>query len=217
MITVDIILKQETTLQMYLYNVSFNLNNTNNVLIPSIPESAANDEDKSTKRVCLCDTVEHCMQAIAVGNRCIKAGAQFILRVADIPKTNKRLIKPLALKQCNKVPDALENNEYWYLDKLTFKVYKCVINSFDYNRDIAWTCLTAEQVRHTVYGICNKIKLERYTISKSVYKAIMDYAHRHKLYGLEDDIWDAIVELPWAQKTIIYNLNISVIEEIIQK
>lgn len=201
---------------MKLYNVSFNLNNTNNALIPTIPESVAVDEDKCTKRICLCDTVEHCMQAIAVGNRSIEAGRQFILRVTDIPKTSKRLIKPSVLKQYNKVPDALENNEYWYLDKIAFKVYRCIIKSFDYDRDIAWTCLTTEQVRQTVYSICNKIKLERYKTPKSVYNAIMNYVHKHDLYDLEDDIWDAIVELPWAQKTNIYNMNFSVIEEIIE-
>ena len=43
---------------MKLYNVSFNLDNIDNVIEPRIPESAAEDENKTFERVCLTDSVE---------------------------------------------------------------------------------------------------------------------------------------------------------------
>lgn len=197
---------------MKLYNVSFNLNDTNTLMIPSIPESAAQDEDKVTPRICLSDTVEHCMQAIAVGNRDIQAGAKFILREFEIPKTHSRLIKPNQLKATKRVPDALENNEYWYLSIKKCKIYQCEIIDFDYERDIAWTCLNINQVINVIYNHCKDIKLERYKNPQSAYEAFLRYTTNHKMWNLQDDVWEDLVELPYAQKTIIKDMKYKIFQ-----
>ena len=109
---------------MKLYNVTFDLNNTNNVLTPAIPESAGNGENKEIKRVCLTDSVEHCFQAIASCNREIRKGAKFIIKEVDVEK-DELLITPDFLFNEGYVPDALENNEYWY----QIGKYGCVCES----------------------------------------------------------------------------------------
>lgn len=198
---------------MILYNVSFNLHNTRNRMLPAIPSSTADDEDRTTQRICLTDSVEHCMQAIAVGNRKVEIGAHFILRVVDISKNDTNLIIPILLKQSNKVPDALENSEYWYLKPKKAKVYLCEIQDFSYERGIAWTCITPEQCRNTIYKHFTGIKLERFKSSEVIFNNFVRYTNKHHLWDLQDEVWEDMIELPWAQKTTIYNMKYKIIKD----
>lgn len=50
---------------MHFYNITFDIEDDNKMLYPYIPGTAGDNEDKTTPRVCLCDSVAHCMQAIA--------------------------------------------------------------------------------------------------------------------------------------------------------
>lgn len=198
---------------MIFYNVTFNLNDTRDVLHPCIPESAAKDENKTIPRVCMTDSVEHCMQAIAVGNRDVQSGSKFILRKINI-KSDDGLINPRFLKETSYVYDAMENNEYWYLHPVKTENYLCEIISFDYEFDLAWSCISRKQCLDAVAKYMNIKRFTRYKTSKGIYKAFCNYCTEHKLWDWEDGIWDDLAMLPWAQKTRIYNLKYKVIKQL---
>ena len=201
---------------MKLCNITFNINDERTILKQSIPESAAEDEDKTIYRVCLADSVAHCMQAIAVDNRNACIGSEFILREVTVDENSQFLIKPTYLYKRKLVPDALENNEYWYLRSLHCNTYLCRITRFDYEFDIAWTCIDFKDCKTIIqkylpnFNICKDIKN-----SKILYQSAMSYCDKHHLYNESDLIWDDIAMLPWAQTIKIHNLEYEVIKEII--
>lgn len=125
---------------MILYNISFNTNDLQDTYYPIIPDTCGDSENKTIKRVCLADSVEHCMQAIAPCNRHLKTGNNFILRSVD-SNNIKRLIKPSELVAKGYVKDALENNEYWSLDAVKFILREYEIVDFETEFDIAWTVI----------------------------------------------------------------------------
>ena len=186
---------------MTLYNVTFNMRDRRRVLNPSIPESAGDGEDKTISRVCFTDSVANCIQAIAVCNRDIREGATFILREVDTDKLDKRLlIKPKELKERGLVPDALENNEYWYLGKVNVESMACKIVEFDAEIDLAWACIPIQSCRAIVKKYLPKFAVNKYKITKNLYDAAMKYCSENKLYYAEDGIWDDLAMVPWAQK-----------------
>lgn len=198
---------------MKLYNITFNLRDTKDRLIPAIPESAGATENKTIQRVCLTDSIEHCMQAIATCNRNIAVGKQFIVREVEIPANHSKLIHPKQLYRHKLVPDALENNEYWYLESIRCKVYLCTIQSFSYEHTVAWSCITAKQVREIIEKYTKCLNLSKYKKSITVYNAFCTWAEKEKQYKMEDDVWDDIVMLPWAQKTEIRNIKFKINEK----
>lgn len=198
---------------MRLYNVTFNMQDKRRVLEPSVPESAGSGEDKTIKRICLADSVEHCMQAIAVGNRDIREGATFILREVDTKDLDKKLlIKPKELKEKGLVPDALENNEYWYLGKIKFNRVACKIVEFDAEIDLAWTCIPIKACRSVVKKYLPNFPVNRYKITKNLYESAMDYCNKHKLWNESDAIWDELAMVPWAQKRRINHVKMLLIK-----
>ena len=209
---------------MKFYNISFNLKNTNNVLVPAIPDSAGTDENKTIKRVCITDSIEHCMQAVASANREMCKGAKFIVREVDIPLNREKLVHPRFLKEQRYVPDALENNEYWYLEQLRCNMYLCEIDSFDYEFTISWSCITREQILNVIKKYTKTKRFEKYKTSQGVYNAFCRYINektqfaiegtRNVYYNMYDEVWDDLVELPWAQKTKIYNLRYKVLKQL---
>ena len=199
---------------MKFYNVTFNLNDNKGVLIPCIPDSAGNGENKTIPRVCLTDSVEHCIQAIASGNREVHKGAKFIVRETDIPTTRAELINPRFLKEQGYVPDALENKEYWYLKPVEFKRYLCEIVSFDYEFDLAWSCISRKQCLDAISKYMNINRFTKYKTSLGVYNAFSRYCNQNKKYDEYDNVWDDLAMIPWAQKTKIYNLKYKVLKQL---
>lgn len=196
---------------MKLYNVSFDLNNTNELLVPTIPHTAGPEEDKTSRRVCLADSVAHCMLAISTEYRNIAVGSKFILKTVEI-EPDKFLITPKQLIKYKKVPDALENNEYWYLYPIRCKsVYLCEITDFDSEIDLAWTCIKPEQCRDIVKKHTG-LDFKRCKTSKGIYKSFCKYAHERQLWSMMDDVWDELAELPWAQGRKMNKLNYKVIK-----
>ena len=197
---------------MKFYNVTFNLADNRDILTPCIPDSAGTDEDKTIPRVCLTDSIEHCIQAIATGNREVYKGAQFIVREADI-KSDEKLVHPRFLKELNYVPDALENNEYWYLNPIKVKRYICKIESFDYEFELAWSCISRKQCLDAIGKYMSIKRFVKYKTSKGIYNAFCRYCTEHKKWDWEDSIWEDLAMLPWAQTTKIYNLKYKVIKQ----
>ena len=199
---------------MTLYNVTFNIKDKRNILEPSIPDSAGDGENKTIKRVCLTDSIAHCMQAIAVGNRDIRVGATLIIREVSLKNLDKKLlISPRELKERGLVPDALENNEFWYLGKVKFKCITCKIVDFDAEIDLAWTCIPIQSCREIIKKYIPKFPVYRYKITKNLYEAAMQYCNKHQLWDTEDNVWDELAMIPWAQKRSIEDLKLLRVED----
>lgn len=186
---------------MRLYNVSFDTNDKTVVLRPRIPESAGEGENKTIARICLADSIEHCMQAIAVGNRDIRVGAEFVVHMVDTSSLQVgSLITPERLVQRGLVPDALENNEYWYLSPVLSNRGVFRIENFDAEICLAWTCIEIEDCRRIVSKYLPDFHVNRYRNSRNLYEAAMAVCNEKHLWDIEDAIWDELAELPWAQK-----------------
>lgn len=194
---------------MTLYNVTFNIKDNRSILEPTIPDSAGDGENKTIKRVCLTDSVSHCMQAIAVGNRDIRVGASIIVRKVDTKYLDTSLlIKPKELKERGLVPDALENNEYWYLSAVNVKCGKYQIVNFDAEIDLAWTCININDCKEIIRKYLPLLNIERYRNTKNLYEYAMCYCNKYRLYDIQDIIWDELAMLPWAQKRSINKVQL---------
>lgn len=186
---------------MRLYNVNFDTNDKTVVLRPRIPKSAGEGENKTIARICLTDSIEHCMQAIAVENREICVGAEFVVHTVNMSDLQKSsLIVPERLVQSSLVPDALENNEYWYLlpvlsDRSVYRIEK-----FNAEMCLAWTCIKIEDCRRIVSKYLPDFPVNRYRNSHNLYEAAMAVCNERCLWDIEDAVWDELAELPWAQK-----------------
>lgn len=206
------------------YHVSFDTENKDNYFIPKIPQSAASDEDKVTPRICLAKDVEHCIQAISA-SRELYIGSKFILRSVTIPENDKNLIDPETLFINNLVPDATENNEYWYLKPLKFNVSLCEIKDFKFEHVIAWEPLDFKDVKRIIETHIPEFKYSFSSLHpKDVYEEAMSFINKNinaleqgsdewiKWCEIDDAIYDEIVDLPWAQKIEINDLNINVLD-----
>lgn len=191
---------------MILYNVSFNMNNLSHVMVPMIPESAAEDENKTIPRICFTDSVEHCMQAIAVGNRDISVGNKFILRTIEVSNRNPKIVTPTKLFNSKYVPDALENKEYWCLKTTKCRLYIYQINDFNYEFDLAWTCIPLSGCVEILSKYAN-ITYTKCKTAKAAWNKFCLYTEKYRLWNEQDNAWDDLAMLPYAQATKIYNLR----------
>lgn len=190
---------------MKLYNVTYNLEDISNILIPNVPISAGDGEDNYIPRVCLADSLEHCLQAFGSTYRNLGDGVCILIREVEVDEDDVYLVKPSTLKKYEKVPDALENNEYWYLKPIACNVRKAEIIDVDTEFTIAWTCVSIEKCREIV-SMYSNIDVDKYKDSEELYNVFMDWANKNKKWKEMDAVWDSIVELPWSQKTAIENL-----------
>ena len=198
---------------MTLYSITFDLTDTRTEFIPTIPETAGDTENKTIPRICMSDSVEKCISAIASCNRNMQKGSQFIVRVFNIPNTDN-LVSPRFLKESGYVPDALENNEYWYIKPIKATLYLCRVESFDYEFTLAWSCITREQCISLIEKYTNNKRFRRYKTSKGAYNAFMNWCNKYHKWDEMDNIWEDLAMLPWAQRTEIYNLKSTVIKQL---
>lgn len=183
---------------MKLYNVTFK-DCGDTTLLPYIPYSAGDDEDKETARICLSSSIRGCIQAIGPADRFIATGSKFTVRESEITDS-ENLINPMQLFLSHKVPDALENMEYWYLKPLSVElhVYEIIECGFDYT--ISWSCIRPQDIR----DIITQYTLDRFPqpTSKQIYEAAM----KQLLPDVCDNVWEDLAELPWAQKIMVTKL-----------
>jgi hypothetical protein len=170
------------------------------------------------------------MQAIASGNREMYVGTKFIIRVVDMPLNKRAVIGPKELKDKGYVPDALENKEYWYLKPVKFKLYLCELEYFDADFTVAWSCITREQILSILNkytskrGFVTTKRFEKYKTSKGIYNAFCKFINektqfandtrRTYFYNMYDDVWEDLVQLPWAQKTELTNIKYKVLKQL---
>lgn len=192
---------------MKLYNITYNLDDTTNILIPKVPHSAGETEDKTIPRVCLADSLEHCLQALGSHYRDLSDGVCILIREVEVDENDIYLVNPLTLKKDNKVPDALENNEYWYLKPITCNVRKAEIIDCDTEFTIAWTCVPIEECREIVSKY-SPINVNEYNNSEELYNTFIHWSSENDKWNEMDVVYDKIVENKLAQKTAIENLKV---------
>lgn len=182
---------------MILYNVTFDLKDTKEILEPKIPYTAGDYEDKTIKRVCLADTPAHCMLSISPEFRNIAVGSQFLLKEFEITDYDN-LLTPEYLYNMDLVADALEYREHWYLNSIQCRsVRKCKILDFYSEICLNWTCIGITDCRNIIkkYLGVNELPFKGRT-SRELYSNLCKWDTEFKYI---DDIWDDLALLPWAQ------------------
>lgn len=196
---------------MKLYNVTYNLEDMSTMLIPKIPHSAGDGEDKIIRRVCLSDSLEHCLQAFGSAYRDLANGVCILIREVEVDEDDMYLINPSTLKEYGKVPDALENNEYWYLKPIICNVKMAEIIDADTEFTIAWTCVPIEKCKEIV-SMYSNIDGSKYKDSEELYNVFMDWANENKKWNEMDEVYEKLLEIPWTQKTAIENLKVKYLQ-----
>lgn len=193
-----------------LYHVSFDINNTDTMLVPSVPYTAGEDEDRHTKRICLTPTIAKCMEAMSPHCRNVSIGS--VVRVWKVYKSAmdyRLLVSPRALYNSRKVPDALETEEYWYLAPIMTKVRSYMIEDFEAYTDLGWTLIKREDVLKVIHELnIFGIRVNANAEAHEIYKEFMNACQERKLYDIEDAVWDRLAELPWVQRRIIKGLKL---------
>lgn len=189
-----------------LYNVTFRLNDESEYLVPKVPYTAAPDEDRVTKRICFADTIEHCLQAI--GHRDLYEGCYIVVRSVDENGLDPfKLVTPEELFDTGKVPDALENNEYWYLDEVAVNREIYMVEHFDYEHGIAFTCIRKDDMAALVEKYVPDRPFKRNEGMEQAYDRVVGYLQGNGMYEESDSFEDEVAELPWAQMVRISNLQ----------
>lgn len=185
---------------MVLYNVIFR-DESETLLIPKVPYSAGDGEDKVTERICLSSSVRGCIQAIGPSNRFIAKGAHFIVREAIITDL-ENILNPVQLFLNNKVPDALENMEYWYTKPLSVTLHHYELIEYAQEYEIAWSCVNVQDL----LGTLSKYTDAEFTqpTSKQIYLAALKVLNNSAI----DALWEDIAELPWSQRILIRKLKV---------
>lgn len=196
---------------MTLYHVSFDISQAEHPMVPRIPKSTGPDEDVFTKRICLADSPEHCFQAMP-HRRWKDVGASFLLRVAQIDNEDQDLISPEKLKAWGLVPDALENHEYWYTAPLQTTDYICTINDIDTDMATAWSCINFEDCFNIVTKYAPEHIFKYCTTAQELWDVFSDWCSKTKSWRAFDEADEEILELPWAQITLVKRIDFDVSE-----
>lgn len=203
---------------MKLYNVTFKLDDLRRVLMPCIPETAGSNENKTIPRVCLSDKVHKCMQAISVDRRDIQVGTRFILREVEVDNIGgigrTKILDPVTLYYSGYVPDALENSEYWSLKPLECKLSLCKIVGFDYEFELAWTCIKLDVCKKIIAMYVKVPWISLCKSSKTAYECFARYATRLYLWDVLDSVWNELAMLDNAQTVKLSNFRYKVIKQL---
>lgn len=192
---------------MKLYNVTFDLTDESKCLCPYVPYTASDDEDQLTERICFADTVEHCISAIGSSRRDLREGALLVVRSVDADYLDKsKLVTPYELYDTGSVPDALETNEWWYLDKIFVErdVYRII--SFDFEHALAFTCIGKCDLDYLIdKHDPGNFMMYGESVEQAYYRVVGKMQDERR-YNESDSFEDEVAALPWAQKIKITNL-----------
>jgi len=190
---------------MIFYHVSFDMEEKENpyLFIPRIPIFKATSEDAITPRICLSTSVENCIQAISPANRDIRVWAKFRLFHVDIDIKDPLLKDPKSI--VDKVPDAVVNNEYWYMGNLYMKYEDKIITEFRVHPEINFDLISKEDMHSVLSEILPEeiaCMLDFGKTPKSIYmdlnKLLLDSPLKRKKFLLIDDIDNRLTELPFV-------------------
>lgn len=183
---------------MKLYNVTFRPEHKS-VLVPKIPMCPMPKEDNVTPRVCLTDSISNCIQALPEEHRDVHEGATIEVREVIIRNPSK-LLTPMELYTSGRVPDALENQEYWYLGNVVVRSYTTTIVSFQYKYTISWSMVSTEDINNIILNLTGR-RLQGET-AKAIYDLAYEVLPTDTFEALDDEIGN----IPYAQKIEIQNV-----------
>ena len=200
---------------MKLYHVSVFLQGKKVLFKPRVPKSAAEGENATIERICFSTSIENCIKAI--GPSKFKSGTKFMVFEADIDANSESLISPQVLFDRNYVKDALENEEYWYMDSIELSGKYYIIQNIDYEPKLSLKCVTIDEIKSILLQVSSKFKLItdlNLESAEAYYDCAINYCNCNCLYGFIDDIYDTITEqIKYSQSYKINKLKIREISE----
>lgn len=206
----------ESLMPLKLYHVTLDTSEPiNKLFVPRVPKSIGSGENDETPRICFSDSIEKCMQAIRAN---VDPGTIIRVYTAYIPFNDTNLIHPINLKFQFGVPDALENNEYWYTKPIILesKLYKVL--SYDNGFDVAWSCINYKDLLNILNKYTTMTEIYQHNVledkfnSEDIWNRFSSYMLSKERYNELDEAYDAMVELPWAQILSFSNLKVELIE-----
>lgn len=204
---------------MKLYRVSFDLSQPlERTFIPLIPDSAGYMEDKTIKRVCLSSSIEGCLQAIPRNKIDISVGTEIIVYEAEIDENDYDLVYPDEIRDY--VPDALENDEFWYTKDLYMTGYVAKIKDIKSNYELAFTAVDEDDFICNMLDVIadkgykyleeiSEIMMDEELSLEDRYYESSDILYNAREYSLQDEIFDSVAQVSWAQALKIKNLELS--------
>ena len=192
-----------TDSKITLYHVSYGADNldkhNSKIFAPRLPESAALDESKLIKRICLAESPLKCIQAIQITP---PRNSIITLYKVRLNKFSNALIPPKVVRYRGLVVDALESKEWWYLDTLQMKAKYYRVSNIDMEFDLAWTVITPKNVLDTLNKLLIKYN-KRLTSSEmsnilkrrssnSMYYTAISIIDNKQWYDMEDDFWEEL-------------------------
>lgn len=195
-----------------LYHISFDTAEPlEKEFTPKIPVNTIAGEDETIPRICLCDSIEGCINAAE--DRLWKFEdediATIIVWEKEFTLPNDRLIGWQKLYEDNLVPDAIFTHEYWFLDKLqmsgTFYEILNVNNAISNKKEIY---IIKPQYREKVFEILSDYSIDLKEIEKyDLYTLINDWLP----YAFPQQITEIIEKLK-EEIRIVDNSNSNVTE-----
>lgn len=202
---------------MYLYHISYCKDELNKVFVPRVPDIDPRcGENLTIPRICLANSVAHCIQAIQ--STPMNDSIITLYKVDTKHLDKKCLVTPEQLAGQGLVIDALENREYWYTKPLKLKGKYFQVKGMNLEFELAWTVIKRDDIITLIKKclIKNKIimskqdinKIFSYKTSYGVYQAFMRELNKRQLWDQEDEFYDSVAELHWAQIKKISNVQL---------
>lgn len=189
---------------MRLYHITRQVHDPKTkVFTPYVPESAADIEDRITKRISLSVDVEHCIQSVSpvdiLHRRAVIRCYQYDMQ----PSEAKDFLPPYYLWKSSMVFDAAFNLEAWCLKEITMSSTLQLIENFSVDRAIDWYSVD--------YSALKSLIKSRYDITinadtcHQLYTRVSKELDRQGRYDEYDDLEVMIAEtFPCQQHKIHY-------------
>lgn len=188
---------------MKLFHVSLGLQDKQKLFVPRVPESCAKGqgEDDTIPRICFSSSIEKCIQAIETFPQ---LGELVTIYTFEVDEQDPHLESPASLVKASKVPDALENQEYWYTKEVSLTGEHRVTAMLRREFALAWSRISVQDVQKLVQSMIEENDLSfsldaSIANSEQLYNAFAFWLDKNELYNLSDIFYDKIAELPWAQ------------------
>lgn len=141
---------------MQLFHVSLSLEPKDKKLFtPRVPESTAFSEDQETPRICLADSIIHCIEAILPKGISIHSGMLLQVYTVNISEDDTYLLSPKEVHR--HVADALFTQEYWYLQPISMESHVYRIEDITILNCINVSALSLEEYKNLTGTVLNNV------------------------------------------------------------
>lgn len=203
-----------------LYHVSIQDNKEikNKIFIPRVPESCADFESKSIKRICFSTSIEKCIIASGILSL-LKPDIILNVFTLYVDDNDKYLKDPNYVYSDGNVKDALGNEEYWYMKPVKLYCDNYKLLQIDYEPEIDWKCISIEEIKYALKTIFDyndiihkkfiDIISKDYNTSEEYYNEAAHYLSDNKYYNECDELYYYICEkYRWCQSYKINKLEL---------